>query len=163
MPRQFPSIVWLGFFIGGLGWLGFARAAPTPDPAAVAAVLQADAARLTAMAEGDGAALAKLISDEVIFIHSDGRVEAKADYIRNMTAGDTAYANLKTSEVQARQVSSEVVVLAGAQQMRKKLGSSWSQINLRFLSVWRNEAGTWRMVAWQSMRPSGSSVVPSKI
>jgi hypothetical protein len=30
------------------------------------------------------------------------------------------------------------------------------------MSVWRNESGAWRMVAWQSMRPAGNSVVPAK-
>jgi hypothetical protein len=126
------------------------------------AVLRLDGLRLTAMMAGDGAALGRVLSDEVIFVHSDGRSEAKADYIKNMTAGDTAYADLKTADLRARQISADVVVLAGAQEMRKKLGPTWSEIKLRFLSVWRNEGGTWRMVAWQSMHPSGNSVVPPK-
>jgi len=64
-----------------------ARAAETP----VEIVLRADAARLQAMGAGDGAALGKLLSDEMIFIHSDARSESKADYLKNLTAGDTAY------------------------------------------------------------------------
>lgn len=135
-----------------------ARAADSP----VEIVLRADAARLVAMGKADGAALAKILSDEVIFIHSDGRSESKADYIKNMTAGDTAYSDLKTAGVQARQIAADVIVLAGAQEMKKKLGPEWSEIKLRFMSVWRNEGGTWRMVAWQSLRPSGNSVVPPK-
>lgn len=130
--------------------------------APVATVLQADQARLTAMMTGDGAALGRVFSDEVRFTHSDGRVEAKTDYIKNLTAGDTAYKDVKTSDVEARQIAADVVVLAGAQEMKKKLGPNWSEIKLRFLSVWRNEGGTWRMVAWQSMKPLGNSVVPLK-
>ncbi len=126
------------------------------------AVQKADAARLRAMMAGDGAALARLFSDDVVFVHSDARVESKADYIHNLTAGDTAYADAKTSDVLIRQVSPDVVVMAGRQFMRKKLGADWSAIDLRFLSVWRNEQGTWRMVAWQSARPAGNSVVPKK-
>jgi len=64
--------------------------------------------------------------------------------------------------VSARQIAADVIVLTGGQEMKKKLGPAWSEIKLRFMSVWRNEAGTWRMVAWQSMRPSGNSVVPPK-
>ena len=45
----------------------------------VAAALRADHARLAAMMAGDGAALGRLMSDELRFVHSDGRVEAKAD------------------------------------------------------------------------------------
>jgi len=125
-------------------------------------VKRTDLARLEAMRKGDGPALARIFSDEIVFIHSDGRSEGKADYIKNMTAGDTAYTDLKTAEVQARQIAKDVIVLSGAQEMKKKLGPTWSEIKIRFLSVWRNEGGTWRMVAWQSLRPAGNSVVPGK-
>jgi len=122
-------------------------------------VLRLDADRLKAMMAGDGAALGLVFSEEIVFIHSDGRSEGKADYIKAMTGGDTAYENAVTSEVQARQIATDVVVLSGAQAMRKKLGQEWSDLKLRFMSVWRNEGGTWRMIAWQSLRPSGNSVI----
>ena len=125
-------------------------------------VLRLDASRLTAMTAGDGAALGQVFSDEVTFVHSDGRAEGKTDYIKAMTAGDTSYEDVKTSKVEAKQVTSDVIVLIGAQEMRKKLGPDWSEIKLRFMSVWRNERGTWRMIAWQSLRPAGNSVVPKK-
>lgn len=136
-------------------------AAAAGEPA-TAAVLHADAARLAAMMAGDGAALGRLMSDELVFVHSDGRLESKADYVKNLTAGDTAYTNARTSELKALKPSVDVVVLIGVQDMRKKLGDTWSNIHLRFLSIWRNENGTWRMFAWQSMKPSGNSVVPKK-
>jgi ketosteroid isomerase-like protein len=138
--------------------LSIARAS---EPA-VAAVLRADAERIAAMMKGDGAALGRLMSDELVFVHSDGRLESKPDYVKNMTAGDTAYTNAKTSELKTLQPAPNLVVLIGVQDMRKKLGDSWSDIHLRFMSIWRNENGTWRMYAWQSMKPSGSSVVPPK-
>ena len=69
------------------------------EPAA-AVVLRSDAARLEAMRQGDGRALAKIFSDEVVFIHSDGRSEAKADYIKNLTAGDTAYTDLRDGRLE---------------------------------------------------------------
>ena len=137
---------------------GGLRAAESP----LDIVKRTDRARLQAMAAGDGAALAKMFSEEMVFIHSDGRSESKADYVKNMTAGDTAYTDLKTTEVVARQIAPEVIVLFGGQEMKKKLGTTWSEIKIKFLSVWRNESGTWRMVAWQSMKPSGNSVVPAK-
>ena len=129
---------------------------------AVPAVLRADGSRLQAMMAGDGAALGRVLSDELVFVHSDGRVESKADYVENLLAGDTAYTNAKAAELRTMKPSADIVVLIGRQDMRKRLGAAWSEITLRFLSVWRNEGGTWRMVAWQSMRPAGNSVVPGK-
>ena len=131
------------------------------EPAVISA-LRADKARLAAMMAGNGPALAELMSDQLRFVHSDGRVESKADYVKNLMAGDTAYADAKTSELETMMVSPEVVVVLGVQEMRKRLGPTWSYIKLRYLAVWRNEHGTWRMVAWQSARPSGNSVVPKK-
>jgi hypothetical protein len=145
-------------FAGAVAWLGPALAAEPP----VISAVRADKARLAAMMAGDGVALGKLMSDQLRFVHSDGRVESKADYVKNLMAGDTAYADAKTSELETMQISPDVVVVLGAQQMRKRLGPTWSEIKLRYLAVWRNESGTWRMIAWQSARPTGSSVVPPK-
>jgi hypothetical protein len=143
----------LGLFSSSLG-----QSADGP----VATVLRADQARLAAMMAGDGPALGRLMSDQLRFVHSDGRIESKTEYIKNMLAGDTAYADAKTSDVETLQPARDVVILIGVQDMRKKLGPTWSEIKLRYMAVWRNEAGTWRMFAWQSMRPSGNSVVPKK-
>lgn len=136
-----------------------ARAAESAD---IATVLRLDQTRLAAMMAADGAALARILSDEILFVHSDARHEGKADYIRNMTAGDTAYTDVKTSQVEAKAVTADVIVLNGEQSMRKKLGPTWSDLTLRFMSVWRRENGIWRMIAWQSLRPAGNSNVPPK-
>lgn len=135
------------------------RAANSP---AVVAVLRADEARTKAMMSSDGVALARVLSEDLKLVHSDGRVEGKAEYVKNLMAGDTAYADVKTTNVETIETNPSIVVILGAQTMRKKLGPTWSEINLRFLSVWRNESGTWRMIAWQSARPAGTSVVPPK-
>jgi hypothetical protein len=139
----------------------FAAALAAAEPPVVAA-LKADQARIEAMMAGDAASLGRLMSDQLRFAHSDGRVESKADYVKNLLAGDTAYADVTTSEVETMQIAPEVVVVIGEQRMRKRLGSDWSNVHLRYLAVWRNESGLWRMVAWQSARPSGNSVVPGK-
>lgn len=131
------------------------------EPAVISAV-RADKARIAAMVAGDGAALAGLMSDQLRFVHSDGRVESKADYVKNLMAGDTQYADAKTSQLETMQVDPDVVVVLGLQEMRKRLGTEWSEVKLRYLAVWRNETGVWRMIAWQSARPAGNSTVPAK-
>jgi ketosteroid isomerase-like protein len=143
------------------GLIVFAVPSAAAEPAVISA-LRADKARIAAMTAGDGEALARLMSDQLRFAHSDGRVESKADYVNNLMAGDTAYADVKTSELETMQVSTDVVVVLGVQEMRKRLGPTWSDIKLRYLAVWRNENGTWRMLAWQSARPTGNSTVPPK-
>lgn len=154
--RSFVISALLGLVLAG-GAVQSLRAEP-----AVISALRADKARIAAMVAGDGAALAALMSDQLRFVHSDGRVESKADYVKNLMAGDTQYADAKTSLLETMQVDPDVVVVLGLQEMRKRLGTEWSEVKLRYLAVWRNESGVWRMIAWQSARPAGNSIVPAK-
>ncbi|MBL9190763.1 MAG: nuclear transport factor 2 family protein [Opitutaceae bacterium] len=154
--KWFLFPVWCAVVVGAL-----TSSLVAADPSVVA-VFKADQERLDAMMAGNASALARVLSDELLFVHSDGRVETKGDYVKNLLAGDTAYEKASTSDVRTLEPSRGIVILIGAQTMRKRLGGTWSDISLRFLSVWRKEDGDWRMVAWQSMRPSGSSVVPKK-
>lgn len=148
-------------FCAACGAAGLASVVVRAQPPVIAAA-QADQARVAAMMAGDAAALGRLLSDQLRFVHSDGRVEAKADYVKNLLAGDTAYADAKLSEVETMQVAHDVVVVLGRQQMRKKLGPDWSDVTLRYLGVWRHESDGWKLIAWQSARPAGNSVVPGK-
>lgn len=156
MKQIFLSVFWL-VVIGGL-WVEAGRAAESP----IDVVLRADQARRAAMVAGDADALGRVMAEELAFVHSDGRIESKVDYVKNVLAGDTAYADVITKDVRTMEPASGVVILIGAQEMKKRLGPTWSEVKLRFMAVWRNEGGTWRMVAWQSMRPAGNSVVPAK-
>lgn len=133
------------------------------DTASVTAARQADQARIAAMVAGDAAALGALLSDELLFVHSDGRIESKADYVKNLLAGDTQYADARSTVLETQQpVGADLVILIGAQEMRKRLGPTWSEVKLRYLAVWRREGTAWRLVTWQSMRPAGNSTVPPK-
>ncbi len=148
-------------WVAAVGCMAVAWAAPAGEPAVIAA-LKSDQARIAAMVAGNPTALANLMSEQLRFVHSDGRVESKADYVKNLMTGDTAYADATTSEVETMQITPDVVVVMGTQKMRKRLGTEWSNVSLRYLAVYRNEMSSWRLVAWQSARPSGNSVVPPK-
>src|SRR5829696_6830459 len=126
----YASTMKLNILFSGIVLAGCFVQAARAEPAVISAV-RADKARLAAMMAGDGDALARLMSDQLRFVHSDGRVESKVDYVKNMMAGDTAYTDAKTSELETMQVSPDVVVILGVQEMRKKLGPDWSNIKLR--------------------------------
>jgi hypothetical protein len=50
-------------------------------------------------------------------------------------------------------------VLRGRLDMRKRTGTQKVDQRLMFLAVWRNEAGHWRLFAYQSARPPASDPV----
>lgn len=82
------------------------------DPSVVA-VFKADQERLDAMMAGNASALARVLSDELLFVHSDGRVETKGEYVKNLLAGDTAYEKASTTDVRTLEPSRGVVILIG--------------------------------------------------
>lgn len=55
------------------------------------AVAEADAARLVAMAAGDVAALDRLLSDDCRYVHSNGSVDTKAEYLDKLRDGTYGY------------------------------------------------------------------------
>ena len=96
----------LAFALGILLTAGLLSAAQGEPP--VIAAVRADNARVAAMVAGDAIALGKLLSDQLRFVHSDGRVESKGDYVKNLMAGDTAYADAGTSELETMQIAADV-------------------------------------------------------
>lgn len=121
---------------------------------AVAAVLAAEAARGEALRRNDAPALARLLSDDLRYIHSTGRVERKADTVGSLAEGKSAYQRFDVSALQSQQVAPGVVVLTGRIDQRKLVRGSWADAILLFHAVWRNESGTWRLVSLQTVAPA---------
>jgi ketosteroid isomerase-like protein len=134
-------------------------AAATESP--VAAVLRADTERLAALQAGNVVRFNELVSDELHFVHSDGRVQTRAEYVAPVSSGEIGYENVRTYDVQVMQATNDVVVLHGRLDMRKRTGSQKVDQRLMFLAVWRKEGGAWRLFAYQSARPPGSDPIPA--
>ena len=126
-----------------------ARAA---DDGVIAAVRNADVERVAATQAGDGARLGAVLSDSLRYVHSSGHVDTKASYIQELTSHAMVYVTYDYKEQTFTPISPDVVLMAGHAIIGMKDGASTKPLDLNFLAVWRNEAGAWRMIAWQSSR-----------
>jgi len=124
-----------------------ALVAPSPATPAAAAVLAAEEARGAALRHGDAAALAALLSDELRYVHSNGRLESKAEILAGLSEKRVAYERYVVSEIHAAPVAPGVVVLNGRIDQRKLTRGQWGDALLFFHSVWRDEAGQWRLIS----------------
>jgi hypothetical protein len=147
MPASLPlkSIAFAGLAL----WL----ATPAPAAGEAAAVLAADQARGAALRQSDAAALSALLSEELRYVHSNGRIESKRDAVDAVREGRVTYERFETSDVHAAQISAEVVVLSGKIDQRKVTDGRGADLRLLFHAVWRNEAGAWRLVSLQTALP----------
>jgi len=124
------------------------------------AVLAAEHARGAALLAGDTATLSALLSNELRYTHSTGKLEDKAAVIQGFTSKQVAYERFELSQLHAQVVTPEVVVLNGSINQRKLGGGKWSDARLLFQAVWRNESGSWRLASLQTAMPPVPAVPP---
>ncbi|MCB1103903.1 MAG: nuclear transport factor 2 family protein [Opitutaceae bacterium] len=117
------------------------------------AVLAAEHARARASLEADQATLRDLLSDDLLYVHSNGRQQHKADVLADV--GDTPglYEKFALSDLRPREVAQGVVIVNGRIDQTKIKHRQPQPLQLLFQSVWRNENGTWRMIALQTVLP----------
>ena len=88
---------WILFLLSGLSLF----AAP-PDPQAVKEVMAASDAWKLAMMKKDAAGLQKLMHEDMIYSHSSGMMQTKADVIKATTTGKTVIEAMDFSETTVR-------------------------------------------------------------
>lgn len=137
-----PELLCFAAVIAGAG-------AATPDDP-VSAVMRQDVRRGEALLRGDAKALADLYSDELLYTHSNGRLETKAEFVGALADGSLTYQRFVTEGVNGSRITPDVVVLRGRIDQRKRVNGQPGTAKLFFTSVWRRESGTWRMVGMQT-------------
>lgn len=114
------------------------------------AVRTADSTRVLATIAGDADRLDDLLSDQLIYGHADGRAQTKDDFLAAVRTNRMRYEAYDYEELQISQVDEGVALLTGRASLRVRMGEQQVAFRLRFLAVWRHEAGTWRLLAYQS-------------
>ena len=116
-----------------------------------AAVLAADDRRFEAMRKGDWGALDAALADDLTYVHSTARQETKAEHIANLRGGKPHYRGIAPRERKVR-VQGEVGIVNGVSEMHVERDGKDNRFTVRYLAVYANAGGTWRMIAWQSTR-----------
>lgn len=115
------------------------------------AVFAAEAARFKAQVAKDGLALQTLLDDDLYYLHSNGLVENKQDFITSVKGGKIVYSQMLASDHRIRLYGKTAVVyglvmVAGAYQ-----GEPFD-ISLYYTSVYRKKRGKWLLMNWQSTK-----------
>ena len=115
------------------------------------AVLKADNARFDAMTKADGAALEKLLADELSYTHSNAQVQDKAAFISDIKSGKIKYLTVEPTDQKARIFGNMAIVTGGASVHVVQNGNDLT-FKIRYTNAHINRGGAWQMVAWQSTR-----------
>ena len=114
-------------------------------------IIELDQQRMAAMCRQDSAALREILADDLIYTHSSARMDTKESLIGNMEGGSTVYQSIETSDVVAQDLG-DAVVLTGVARITVSSNGKPNSFGVRFIDVYANRGGQWKMVTWQSTR-----------
>ena len=102
-----------------------------------------------AMAESDKASLEKLAEEQLLYSHSSGRVENKAEFIATLVGPKSGFSAISLSDQTVNVVEDIALVRHKFTGTRKGDGN---KMNLAVLTVWRERGGQWRLLARQAAK-----------
>jgi hypothetical protein len=105
--------------------------------------------RFQAMIDSDFGTLDKLLGDELIYTHSSGQSDTRAEYIALCKKGVFKYLGIERP-IENIQVYGTTVVVTGHAKMDALIEGNRKQLNSRYTNVWIKGPNGWQMVVWQS-------------
>jgi ketosteroid isomerase-like protein len=139
---------WILFLLSGLSLF----AAP-PDPQAVKEVMAASDAWKLAMMKKDPAGLQKFLHEDLIYSHSSGMMQTKADDIKATTTGKTTIEAIDFSETTVRVYGNMALIRANVD-MRNATDGKATVAHTNVLHVWLKGPTGWQMVSRQATQLS---------
>lgn len=129
--------------------LNFARSALPGDPAPV---LAAEDARFAAMVAADAGEMRRWFADDLVYVHSTGQVESRDQLVESITSGRTRYLAVTPVERQVVPLGAGAAAVRGRGRFQVTAGGNALDLQIRYLAVYGNEDGVWRLRSWQSLR-----------
>lgn len=94
---------------------------------------------------GDVNRVEDLFDDELIFVHLNGHVTSKRDWIGQMRSGRFVYNRITPREMSAR-VYGDAAVLFGKARFDVSMGGFNATYDLAFTEVYARKQGAWKLV-----------------
>jgi ketosteroid isomerase-like protein len=113
-------------------------------------VLDAEKAWIAALTSNDHSSLDKIVAPDLIYTHSTGLVENKADYMKAVST----FQKYKTLEHQnpAVRVYGDAAVVSSTAHMTGSTRGTPFDNTLRLIHVWVKQGGKWQLAAHQTTR-----------
>lgn len=121
-----------------------------PDGTVMRAELElVESQRRAAMVAGDLKTLDALLDDQATYVHSNGLVESKSEYLELIRLGAYQYTEVSQPEMTIRFVG-DVALVTGRTILRVLLPDGGIKtVNGRSIVVWARVGGNWRMQFYQ--------------
>ena len=112
---------------------------------------QAEAQRFRAMAANDLEALKKILDDDLVYTHTNGRVDDKESFLANLESGALRYRKIELRGMDPVFWAGEAGMVTGKVILHVEAGERQLTLPVRFTSVYRlGEDRAWHLLGWQS-------------
>lgn len=144
MIGKVRSTLFLGCLaLGGFGCSGFS--APLADIESV------ERARFSAMTHQDVKALQPMLADDLIYCHSNGRCETKAQLLESIRTGRIRYRSVDILSLRPRTAAGAVIV-NGSIAVDGDMDGEPIKMQMVYMAVYVRRDDQWRLAAWQAAR-----------
>lgn len=92
-----------------------------------------------------------LVDDRLSYIHSNGWVQTKKEFLDDFTNGKLVYHDVVVSEASARVYKGSAVV-TGKGQFTTSMNNNRTSVSLMFTEVYVKEKGNWKLVSRHANR-----------
>jgi hypothetical protein len=128
---------------------------------AIAAARAADNERMAATKAADRSRLDAILSDQLHYAHSSGKIDTKASYIESLVTHSTVYESFEYKQQDFTVAAPGVVLMTGHVIVKVISNGAHLENDLNILAVWREEKGKWRFLAWQASK-NPTDAAPAK-
>ena len=111
-----------------------------------------EANRHEAMTTKDVAALERLLDDDLIYVHSTGRLMTKGEYLDHVKSDDFAYLSIVPATERQCAVSSQMVMLVQQVEAAILLRGKRVATKLSVTAIWRLSGAGWKLVGSAAAR-----------
>jgi hypothetical protein len=116
-----------------------------------AEVLQAEAARVTALITDDHTSLDALLAKDLVYVHANALLEGKIDYLAKLREGRLKYKALHHTDQMVR-LYGDVGIINGLTKVASLAHGQENHFTLRFTAIYCHRANCWQMIGWHSTR-----------
>ena len=103
------------------------------------------------MENGDLDRLEQIFSPDFTYVHRNGLSEGRDPYLSRLRTGEVSYGPAVRDDVELRLYEGSAVMTGRLRmEIRYASGRAPSKLDNRFLAIWIDFGGTWRLVAWSS-------------
>jgi uncharacterized protein (TIGR02246 family) len=141
-----PKPIVLAVSVVSVGFALLAHASGDPS-----AVLAAERRWAQALLKADLPALSQIYADDLVYVHSGGNVETKAQFLDRVRKGGLKYQKVELVDPKVREYG-QAAVVNGAFDVTVQVDGQPMNHRVIYIHVYARQDGEWRLVAHQTTR-----------